>query len=234
MARDHEEKLRSVMYLDSKKEKDLINYVAELKHSHKLGEYIAICIRTCWENPEILDKAGYKTEHCGMTEKRTKFFNDVNRQMNELRYKVNKIYDIALKDYSLAQFGKLIGLSEKSKNLLRTEFILRRQIDELSRILGVSNLSSGWESESNINTAKADELLELIIQSYDGIVSELKASLEYEVSTTPQTKMKQSGATRASSPIVSIPDVVPTEELEETKEFGDGADLAVLEQFLGI
>lgn len=241
MARDHEEKLRSVMYLDSKKEQDLIQYVTELKRSHKLGEFIAICIRTCWENPEYLAKAGYTTEQCGMTDKRVKFFNEANRRMNEMRYKVDSIYDMALKEYALAQFGKRIGLPEKSKNLLQAEFILRKQIDDISRTLGITNLGKTWDALSGATDRKAEELLELIIESYDNILSELKDSImqpviiEKEkgvVESKPQVQ-KQAKQIQQVQQIQSE-NIMTEDNTEKPKEFGEGADLGLLEQFLGL
>lgn len=182
MGSDFKVKLNSVLYLDEQKEADIIEQVESLKNRHKLGDFITACIRTCWENPEVFRKAGYSLSQFGLTDSRIKFFSNIERQLNELRAKVDKIYDLSLKTYTLAQFGKRLGLEEKSENCLRATFLIQRQVDELSSILGLSGINNVWESNKlEVTSTKVDELLEFIIESYESITLEIKQSLNTPV-----------------------------------------------------
>lgn len=170
-------KNQSMMNFDKVKEAELRAHVIALKSAHKLGDFNAACIRACWENPELFRKAGYAVEQFGLTDDRAKFFYGVEKQMLDMRHKVDGIYDIALKLYTLVQFGKKLGLEKRSEQVLQASFCIQRQIDELSGLLGISNLSHVWESNKLETTAqKSEDILEFIIEAYEDTVNELRES----------------------------------------------------------
>lgn len=96
-------------------------------------------------------------------------------ELNKMKWKIDKIYDMTMQMYILAQFGKRIGLDSKAKNLYRTQFILRKQLKELEDILGVG-INTHDNSMDSLDEL-SERVLEYIITSYDGVVNEIKDSI---------------------------------------------------------
>lgn len=240
---DGKYKLGSTMSYDPKKEKDMIEELDKLRASHKQGEYISNLIRIAFKYPNEMRKLGFRPENYGVDHDRQKFFRYLAKQVDEMSCKVDKIYDMAVKTYSLAMFNKKIGLEQKSTNLLQTQFVLQRQIAELCDTLGISNLGHTFESNKVYNVAKnVDETLEFIIDYYDGIVNEIKQNLVTETTiNTQDTSTKIVNSVKEEKDNVSgdtvesvssgIDKSVDTED-DEVIDFGTGADLDILSNFL--
>ncbi len=111
-------------------------------------------------------------------------------EINKMKRKVEEVHDMALRMYILAQFGKRLGLEDKSKNLHQTQFILKKQLRDLENILGVSI------KEDNEQTDKLNELseqvMEYIINTYGDVVEELvqEANTEQNIRSLYSTKDK--------------------------------------------
>lgn len=188
-------KLGSTVKLDEEKEKDLIDLVNRATTQHKLGEIIGHLLRIYNENPEELNgnkesltKLIIEMSDFGLTPNRYKFFNQVTKDVADIKRTVDKIYEMSLKTYTLAQFGKRAGLEGKSNNMLLASFLLERQLTDLCDTLGVNNLNHTFSSNKlEIAQKNADETLEFILESYDNIVEELRKNIfkEVELSVKP-------------------------------------------------
>lgn len=173
---------------DETKEPEITACVRELSKSHKLGKFMAHLLRLAFESPEEFGngkevlKLIEKMYEYGMTPTRYSYFNQVAKDIEQMKRRVDDIYELAYKTYALAQMGKHLGLEDKSKNLLMSTFLLERQTSELCDKLGINNFNHPFLSNKLENTEeKAKDVLEYIIETYDGIISELKASVVADV-----------------------------------------------------
>lgn len=173
---------------DETKEADIIECVREMSKSHKLGRFMAHLLRLAFESPEVFGNGKEvlsivdKMSECNLTPTRHAYFNQVNKDVEAMKKKVDDIYDIAYKTYMLAQMGKRIGLEEKSKNLLRSTFLLERQTSELCDKLGINDLNHTFASNKLMDTEeKAKDVLEVLITSYEDIIDEIRTSVTVDV-----------------------------------------------------
>lgn len=173
----------SVLTFDEDTEKDLIKVVNNLKERKKLGTLITHLIRIALESPEVygtrneLNSVLAKLDELGVTPCRYNYFNQLNKEVADIRRKVDAIYDMAYQTYMLAQFGKHIGLEQKSDNLLRTSFILERQVTDLCKTIGTDNINHTFASNKIEDVhERADKAMQFIIESYDNMIEELKGS----------------------------------------------------------
>ena len=246
-------KLGATICYDKEREQDIINQLDKLKSQHKLGDLITNLIRIAFEHPKELRELGLRVENYGLSDNRREFFNGIEKKILEMSKKVNGIYDMAVKMYSLALFNKKIGLEQKSINLLQAQFILQKQINELCTILGVSNLGHTFESNKLYNVAKnVDEILEFIINYYDGIVDEIKQNMVIKnevASTTVSNQMivkdeiKNDAYVNTNSDTENVQsnnvnndtvtNIPADEPVDEIVDFGMGVDLSILDNFLG-
>ena len=174
----------SVLTFDEDKEKDLIATVNNLKDRKKLGGFITSLIRIALESPETygsrneLNQVLAKIDELGITPCRYKYFAQLNKEVSDIRNKVDAIYNMAYETYMLAQMGKHLGLEEKSTNTLLASFILERQVSELCTALGTTSLNHTFAANKlEYTEKKAEETLKFIIETYDNILNELKKSL---------------------------------------------------------
>lgn len=246
---EYKVKLNATIPLDSNKEADLIRYMYELKSRHKLGDMVANCVRFCWEHRDDVEKLGFKAEDAGLYELRKLFFKSVESNINELKKRVDTIYDLSFKTYMLAQMDKKLGLEEKSKNSLAAQFILERQVNDMCKALGIDDINHVWESnrQSNIEE-KSKDVLEYIIECYDGIVSELKDNASMAVYAVPKVEDTKGSIKETVSDIKTginkdntieysksnAVEQIQSEENNEPIDFDSNADIDMLEQFLGL
>lgn len=170
----HRVRLGATICFDKHKEKDLIDQVEQLASARKLGDFIADALRVVLENPELMEKKGMRIGKYGLTGGREEYFSKIREDMDILSSKVDKIYEMALKAYTLGAFGKRMGISGKSENTMMAGFILERHIEETCSALGINRFNHIYESDK-LGDAKdrANEILEYIIESYDGITDEI-------------------------------------------------------------
>lgn len=172
-------KLGATLVLDKEKEKDTIKQLEKLRSRHKLGEFISQCLRVVFENRELAEKCGLNMDRYGLTDNRKQFYEAVNKEVKQMNNKIDAIYDMAYRTYTLTQFNKKIGIEEKSKNILQAQFLLQKQMREMCNVLGIENITQVYESNKMYNLEKnVDETLEFIINYYDGIINELKENIE--------------------------------------------------------
>lgn len=180
----HSIRLSSMLSFDEEQEKDIIEIVESMQNSHTIGQFLSTLIRLGVDNPEVFElKDGKCTEgsvvkqleKLGMSQIRYNFMRDVAKEVNGMKDKVDKIYEMVLKTYELALIGKYLGLEEKAENQILASFILQKQLKDLQDTLGVQLTSSVFASNKTQDTKKlAEDMLEYIIESYDSVVNQLK------------------------------------------------------------
>lgn len=185
-----------MLTFDEEQEKDIIQLIESLNSSHKTGQFISNLIRLAVDNPELLEVQGgrYRSksialdyiERVGMSNNRRLFMDSMKNEVNTMKNKVDKIYEMTLNLMTLAQMNKYLELDNKSKNIMTANFILEKQLKELQDILGTKD--SVFASNKIQDVEKiANEALEFIIESYDGIVKEFKQQVEVQTVTNVQT-----------------------------------------------
>lgn len=251
-------KLGSTLVFDTEKEADLIKLVRTASSQHKLGEILSHLLRIYSENPDKLNESKssltkliINMSNKGMTPERYSYFKKVDRELSEMRGKVDSIYDMCFEMYSLAQFGKRTGLEGKATNGLMAEFMLEKQLDELTEKLGVDNINNTFTSNRVGDTKKkSKEVLEYIINSYDNIVDELRQAVVTEVAISNvaikevdnnvQVKETAEVENKPSSKLIEVADDIDGVAVDngdnsidnEIIDFGK-ADLGALSNFFG-
>ena len=148
--------INTTLTFDDENDKLLIGYLSNLKEQHKVGDFLTYCVKN------------YNTE--------AKFQSSIKQtstQKQELTVRLNKIHEIALKCYCLLGVGERIGLEEQVNQTMLSEFILYKQIKELQNLFGVEY---PFDYDIKDVTQYADEVVEYIIHSYDGILNQVKQS----------------------------------------------------------
>lgn len=172
-----EVRLGTKMVLDSEKERDLIITAEKLNNQRKMSELMTSLYRiACDRTGELKEMASDEDfnnvirvlNSVGISKDRKEFFQGFEAQVHDMKSKVDAIYDIAFKTYSLAQVNKMNGIEGKSENIAMAQFALQKQLNDIASIVGCS--LGTYESGKTLDMKKrADSVLEYIIETYDGI-----------------------------------------------------------------
>ena len=181
-------RINSNLQFDDITEKDIIIFLDRLKENHKLGEFAEKCIRFCYENQDKIKGMGFNLNSYDISECRQNYFKYIETIVDRLREKVDKIYDMAYKTYSLNLIGKEIGAEEKAEKFLGASFILEQQVAEIEKTLGMDKLQI-WESNvdklSSIGE-RASELVEFTLTKYKDILTVPEVRKESERASVSQ------------------------------------------------
>lgn len=172
---------------DEQQEADIIKAIEKLNATHKAGQFMSNIVRLAFDCPDIMDKSSGAYEkgavikaldEAGIFYSRKNFFDSLTKEVNLMKQKVDKMYEMVLKTYILGQMGKKLGLEEKADNLLMAQFVVEKQLKEIQDLLGITLGSSVLASNKKQEVEKiADNALEYIIESYSGIMNELKNTI---------------------------------------------------------
>lgn len=189
----------SQLTFDENKEKDIIDTIDTLNSSHKMGQFMSNLIRLAFDNPEILRVGAdglekqamlQQVESSGMSVNRQRFMSGVTSEISDMKKKVDEVYNMVFKLYTLALMNKHLEIENKSDNSLRATFVLERQLRQLQDSLGVNIGDAVYESDKVTDVhARAEDCLEYIIEAYDGIIDEMKQAIA--VGQQPQVVVQQ-------------------------------------------
>ena len=172
---DYRVKLGATLSFNLGLERDMVEQIESLKAKHKLGEFISNSLRIVFENPELLEKYNLSLEKYGLTDNRKKLNDAINIELGRLGNKIEKTYQMAYEVYSLAKFNKQLNIHDTARNILASQFILNKQIEDLKSLLGVTCI------DQPVNLHKVDksidDILEYILLCHSNIVDELKSNL---------------------------------------------------------
>lgn len=171
---EYKVKLGATLTFDFEIEKDIVAQVEQLKSQHKLGEFISNALRVIFEHPELLEKEAKSLEDFKLTDNRKLFHEYVEDKIEKTAIKINETYKLAYELHSLAKFNKKFDMYETSKNILASQFILAKQVEDLKKLLGVATL----EQTVNLHKVNAniDDVLEYIIMCHGEIVEEIRGN----------------------------------------------------------
>ena len=180
-----------VIHLNPVTEKDLYDTLDKMSNKGNLGHLVTHLIRIVYESPEAFDNTGevkraiVKMQELGMTPTRYKYFDKLAKDVGDIRKKVDSIYDIAYKTYMLGLMNKYMGIEARADSSLKAAFILERQIDQMCESLGITDMNHTYESNKLEDVhERASKVFEYILESYDGIIQELKAGITSPVAIT--------------------------------------------------
>lgn len=176
-------RLGSLISFDSEREADIIEFVQDLTSQHKLGRFIGYLLRLACETPETLQYREKlnpilkEMNDLGITPRRDAMFKQFSKEILDLKNKINDIYVISEKLYTLALARKALGLEDRAKELLAAQFVVRRQTALLESKIGTSSLLYTYESDSMRDVQKkADEILEVILETYGDLLNDVKTA----------------------------------------------------------
>lgn len=176
-------RLGSLISFDSEREADIIEFVQDLTSQHKLGRFIGYLLRLACETPETLQYREKlnpilkEMNDLGITPRRDAMFKQFSKEILDLKNKINDIYVISEKLYTLALARKALGLEDRAKELLAAQFVVRRQTALIESKLGTSSLLYTYESDSMRDVQKkADEILEVILETYGDLLNDVKTA----------------------------------------------------------
>lgn len=169
---EYKVKVNSTLSFNLEAERDIVANIEKLKSQHRLGEFISNCIRVALDNPELLEKNNTSLESFKLTDNRKKFMDATKIEISKVASKIEETYKLAYEMYTLAKFNKKFDLYSSSKNVIASQFILAKQVEDLKNLLGVVTL------EQTVNLHKVDistdDILEYIILAHQDIIDELK------------------------------------------------------------
>lgn len=188
-------RLNTSLTFDEEKEKDIVGLIEKMNSSHRTGQFISNMFRVAMDCPEIIEKSGDKESFgkvmnqmdcCGASAIRSKFISEMIKQIEDMKKKVDEIYDRSVQLYILSKVGKQIGLEDKNNNILAAQFLLEKQMKELQDTLGVSLKDNVYASNKLHDTQKiADNAFEYILESYYSIIDEMKKNVVVATNVVP-------------------------------------------------
>lgn len=227
-------RLNSTIQFDENAEKDIIELISNLNSCHKTGQFVGTLIRLAVDNPEVLKKADNTGRYnigelysylntSTLSRNRAEFFSTLYKDVLELKEKVDSIYKMSLELRTLAQFGKQIGIEERSKNTMRAGFLLEKQVSEIQNKLGTQfggEDSIFMSNKLNTSDKVVNDIMEFIINTYSGIVEEIKDSISIPVVQAIPIQQAQQAqqAQQVAQPEQTTQAEQPVEEKTSTKE----------------
>lgn len=199
-------RLGSLISFDSEREADIIEFVQDLTSQHKLGRFIGYLLRLACETPETLQYREKlnpilkEMNDLGITPRRDAMFKQFSKEILDLKNKINDIYVISEKLYTLALARKALGLEDRAKELLAAQFVVRRQTALLESKLGTSSLLYTYESDSMRDVQKkADEILEVILETYGDLLNDVKIAGTGKNDTEESNKVENDSSSKLDS-----------------------------------
>ena len=231
-------RLASMLSFDEQQEADIIKMIEAFNSSHRMGEFLSNLIRVAVENPEmVVAKDGkYDTgaiikvmEKIGKSPTRHNYMQEINKKVLEMQTKVDAVYDMCLKMYTMAEMGKQLGFEKKTENMILAQFVAEQQLGQLKKTLGVDCNNVPFLANRLANyKERAAGTLEYIISCYEPIINELRSELrvkELEIPVKPVELPVQIVGTAVG--VTAVPEV-KEDEKEYTKEVLSAENVAKL------
>lgn len=179
------------LVFDGDKEKDIIKAVDTLASRKDLGHLVSHLIRIAFESPEVyenkreLKRLVEVMSNYGMSPTRFKYFEQVTKELECMKNRVDAIYNMVYTMYMASEMGKSLGiLGEKAKNGLCATFILERQVESLCTALGIDNLNHTFASNRVEDVkGRAKEVIGFALQCYGGEIEELKGCTQNSINS---------------------------------------------------
>lgn len=177
-------RINSLLTFDTEKEADVIEFIQDLTSQHKLGRMIAYLLRLACETPEVLENREklipilQQMQDLNVTPKRNKMYQEYAKLLLEMKQKINDIYNMTEKLYTLALANKALGLEDRSKELLAAQFVLKHQTDVIEKKIGADALNFMYDSATMQNALdRANEVMQTLIETHGEVFNELKTAM---------------------------------------------------------
>lgn len=170
-------KVSTYIDIDDVTEKDLAETLQKMIDSRQLSAFSTNAIKLVLENQELLNRCKVGEKQVFST--REKFFSDLTNKVRELEKTQLLLEEEVQKLVEFIKLRKMIGIEEKVDNAACTQFLIKRQMKLLNKQLGrigtdlVIDRRAVDKDILEMNK-KADELIEFVVEHYDGIINELK------------------------------------------------------------
>lgn len=243
-----------VMRFDSEREKDIIDYLRKLASQHRLGEFLASLVRAALSDDGKRSKESFEVavryaERYGISRERKEFFDNVEKQLREMKAKIDAIYEKAMYVYTLETAGKYLGVKDRAKQIVLAERVLEEQFKILCMVLGVSTLPYSFKGDKDYVDVKVENFLQGLFDRYGEILfgdeekQERKKDIyEKEGETVKNSVVIASGSTaREEGNLTSLVKNNKVKVVEargepsavdEIVDFGDTADWHLLDSFI--
>lgn len=209
-------RLNTILNFDEATEKDIIEVMNQLSSSHRTGEFLSNLIRLAADNPETIYKRGERYKEgptveairkSGLSQSRDEFFKDITKAVRSMKKKVDVMYDMCFNMYVLANSGNKIGIKQKTDNMIMAQFLVEKQLKDIKRVLGMESLDGAFSSDKNMDyEAKAAEVMEVIVNSYDSLIRAINEKTQVKVTEVkvpiafePQTVIAASSASTTNT-----------------------------------
>lgn len=172
-----------VLRFDSEREKDIIGFLLTLASQHKLGEFLASLVRAALSNDWKLSKKSFEAaisyaERYGISREKKEFFDNVEKQLREMKAKIDAIYEKAMYVYTLETAGRYLGVKERAKQIILAERVLEEQFKILCMVLGVSTLPYSFKGDKDYVDIKVEDFLQGLLDRYGDILFEAEEKRE--------------------------------------------------------
>lgn len=160
------------------RERHIIDTIRNLKSTGKFNIFIETMLRVVLSNPEIVinsDEDLYKLIKLSGPLKIDVYNTENKKEIADMHRKVDHMFDLVLSMYTLVMFNKQIGIEDNTKNMAVAQFMVERQLKELTRALGVEDLKTYESDKDTVIKEKAEQALEYIVNNYDGVVQGIKS-----------------------------------------------------------
>ena len=194
-------RLGSLISFDTERESDIIEFVQDLTAQHKLGRFIGYLLRLACETPEVLQYREKvqpilkEMEVLGITPRRDALFKQYDSEMLKIKQRIDEVYEMAEKLYTIALAGKALGLEERAEGLLAAHFVAKHQAAVLEEKFGRDSILYTYKLNSMQDAKKkAEDTLNTIIEIYGDVFSELQSAVtrlkEIEVAVVKANSME--------------------------------------------
>lgn len=196
-------RLGSLISFDTERESDIIEFVQDLTAQHKLGRFIGYLLRLACETPEVLQYREKvqpilrEMEILGITPRRDALFKQYDSEMLKIKQRIDEVYEMAEKLYTIALAGKALGLEERAEGLLAAHFVAKHQAAVLEEKFGRDSILYTYKLNSMQDAKKkAEDTLNTIIEIYGDVFSELQSAVtrlkEIEVAVVKANSVNKS------------------------------------------
>ena len=161
-------------------EKDIVDTLRKMTDNHGLSRFLTNLIKIVFDNREALglSKDGAAElekllSQWNITAVRNEYLGGLKTEIQEMRKRVDMLFDKAASLEAVALAGKRFGLEERANNIYRATFMIDRQLRDIEKTLGMYNLV---DVSADVNIERAEKALEMIINSYSGVLTEIQAA----------------------------------------------------------
>ena len=220
----------------SESEKYLADKIKEFNSSRDITKFIEHFIRLAFDSPdsfkreEDFEKAMSFLDKHGVTKGYADYIAGVRKELSEMRKMVEEVHSMCLDMYTLSKVSKTIGLEDKSKNTAKANFLVEKQLNDLTRKLGLDSYMITSQSDTELED-NAERALEYIVTRYSNIIDEIKSDVQVvpqvpaQVVTPVQQVVKPVQQVQQVQQVVAVP-----VQVQQVPQFEEQVETQTIEE----